>query len=95
METDDKKAIGIVLLAVLGGISWYLVDLIPTLEWTGRSIALLILITGVVVDLVEYLIKKYTGATKGDLPLEVTITDTTYDTTAFDLDMSDEPDEED
>ncbi len=92
MEKDDKKAIRAALLALLGGISWYLVDLIPTLPWTGRNIALLVLIVGIAIKFGEYLIKRVTRTDEEEVITFDTIPDTTI---PFDLDMSDEPDEED
>ena len=71
MDRDTKKRIGYLLLALLGGISWYLADLIPTLMLSGRTIALIIIITSAITNFIDYLIKKYTGIPiEEDDPLE-------------------------
>ena len=64
MDSDIKKWIGFALLTILAGCSWYLADLIPALMLSGRSIALIIIVTAAVFGLVEKIVMKYTGASK-------------------------------
>ena len=67
MDSDLKKQIGILALTLLVGFSWYLTDLIPEITLTGRSLTFMILVVGAIVHFIEWLIKKYTGATINDI----------------------------
>ena len=68
MDSELKKQLGILLMGTVLGISWYLADLIPTLELPGRSIALIIIVTALLINFGKWLITKYTGAKEDDVP---------------------------
>ena len=68
MDSELKKQLGILLMGTVLGISWYLADLIPTLELPGRSIALIIIVTALLINFGKWLITKYTGAKEEDVP---------------------------
>ncbi len=96
MDKEVKKAIGYLALEIVGLLGILAANLLPTLTLSGPILVFLIGLSGALGYFAKNIISILTGVPIPEpLDVKVTYEDTYNDTTAFDLGMSDDLDEED
>ncbi|MCP4585297.1 hypothetical protein [Pseudoalteromonas sp.] len=91
MDNEIKKAVGYLLLEIVGLFGILAASMLPTLTLSGPIVIFLIGLSGALGYFAKNIISLLTGVPIPE-PLEVNTID--YTSEAFDLDMGDEPEED-